>query len=97
MKLLRGRVYRLQSLIDGLLGYSQIGRSQTVLETFNVEDLLQEIIKVLVLSPAFSIEISEEMPILTARRWLFRQVFSHLIDNAIKHHHCPLGYIQISA
>ena len=96
MKLLRGRVYRLQSLIDGLLGYSRIGRSRTVLETFNVEDLLQEIIKSLTPSPAFTIKIGEEMPLLTARKWLFRQLFSNLIDNAIKHHHCPLGHIQIS-
>lgn len=95
MKLLRGRVYRLQSLIDGLLGYSRIGHSQTVLETFNVEELLQEIIKTLAPSPAFTIEIDEKMPILTARRWLFRQVFFNLIDNAIKHHHCPLGHIRI--
>ncbi len=96
MQLLRERVYRLQSLIDGLLAYSRIGRSHSFLETFNVEELLKEIIKTLAPPSSFTIKISPEMPILRAKKRLLRQVFSNLIDNAIKHHYCPVGCVQIS-
>ena len=96
MQLLRGRVYRLQSLIDGLLAYSRIGRTEIILDTFNVEELLQDIIKALAPPPLFKIEINLAMPPLRAKKWLFKQVFFKLIDNAIKHHHCPVGHIHIS-
>ncbi|MCZ0904494.1 PAS domain S-box protein, partial [Microcoleus sp. HI-ES] len=44
MNLLRGRVHRMEGLIEGLLQYSRVGRIQVPSEMVKVEKLLAEII-----------------------------------------------------
>ncbi len=95
MKLLRMRVYRLEALINGLLAYSRIGRINVTIQTLSIGELLQNIIDCLTPPVAFRFKISPEMPTLTTKKTLLRQVFFNLIENAIKHHHRQDGYVQI--
>jgi light-regulated signal transduction histidine kinase (bacteriophytochrome) len=97
LQLLRQRVYRMEQLINGLLTYSRIGRTQPTLETIQVSTLLAEVIDSISPPPTFNIEISPNMPTLTTKPILLSQVFSNLINNAIKHHNRPDGCIKISA
>ncbi|MBE9168718.1 PAS domain-containing protein [Pleurocapsales cyanobacterium LEGE 06147] len=96
LQLLRKRVYRMEALIDGLLEYSRVGRTQADVETFVVEELLAEVIESLAPPETFTIEIESGMPRLTTKRLLLNQVFSNLISNAIKHHDRIDGNIRIS-
>ena len=96
MQLLRGRVYRLEALMNGLLEYSRIGRIPATIETVDVEELLREVIAFLMPPPSFKIEIAPGMPTLKTKKRLLQEVFLNLIDNAIKHHHRPDGQIKIS-
>ncbi len=96
MTLLRGRVQRMENLINGLLHYSRVGRLKTESETVSVENLLKEMIDSIDPPAGFTIEIGPEMPILNTPRLLLQQVFSNLISNAIKHHHRTDGKITIS-
>lgn len=96
MDLLRGRVHRMEALINGLLAYSRVGRTQVPTETFAVEDLLEEVIDSLDPPASFTIQIHPEMPTITGKRLLLRQIFANLIGNAIKHHGRSDGVIQIS-
>ncbi len=96
MELLRGRVHRLEKLINGLLAYSRIGRIETHKETVNVRELLEEIIEGLAPPPTFRIEIEESMPIFKTKKKLLSEVFIHLLSNAIRHHDRNSGHIQIS-
>lgn len=95
MDLLRGRVHRLEALIDGILQYSRVGRVAVQPETVSVEALLHEVIDTIV-PPDFSIEIAAQMPTLKTERVPLEQVFTNLISNAIKHHDRPAGRIQIT-
>ncbi|NJK46908.1 PAS domain-containing protein [Candidatus Gracilibacteria bacterium] len=95
MELLRGRVYRLEALIDGLLAYSRIGRFEVPQETVDVAQLLAEIVDSLAPPPTFTIKIHPNMPTFTTKKLLLYQVFSNLISNAIKHCDRPDGRIQI--
>jgi PAS domain S-box-containing protein len=97
MNLLRGRVHRLEALINGLLTYSRIGRVKSEVEIVNVRQLLDEIIDSLAPPNGFTIEIASEMPTLLTHKVPLRQVFANLIGNAIGHHHCPVGKITILA
>jgi PAS domain S-box-containing protein len=97
MQLLRSRVFRMEDLINGLLEYSRVGRTQVKEETVNVGELLAEILDSLSPPATFTIEIQPNMPTLVAKRLLLTQVFSNLISNAIKHHDRPNGKIVISA
>jgi PAS domain S-box-containing protein len=97
MQLLRGRVYRLEGLIDGLLQYSRAGRLRTKPERVDVEALLRQVINCLTPPAEFTIEIAPGMPTLLTEQLPLQQVLTQLIDNAIKHHPSSNGRVKISA
>lgn len=96
MSLLRGRVHRMENLINGLLQYSRVGRVKAEFETVQVAQLLEEVIDSLDPPSEFTIEIKGEMPTLTTQRISLQQVFSNLISNAIKHHNRSDGQVTVS-
>jgi hypothetical protein len=96
MKLLRGRVTRMENLINGLLQYSRVGRTEALIRKVDVAELLAEIIDSIAPPDTFEISIQPEMPIFETKEVLLRQVFSNLICNAIQHHHRPEGKINVS-
>ena len=85
MRLLRGRVLRMEALINGLLEYSRVGRIQTPTEIVSVDLLLLEIIDSIAPPATVTIDVRPRMPTLNTERVLLRQVFANLISNAIKH------------
>jgi PAS domain S-box-containing protein len=96
LQLLRGRVLRLEALINGLLEYSRAGRSQASVETVSVNALLADVIDSLDPPDTFTIQIAPYMPTFKTKGLLLRQVFANLISNAIKHHDRADGEIKIS-
>jgi len=95
MDLLRGRVHRMEALINGLLQFSRVGRLTTDKSLVSVGSMLAEIIDSLAPPPSFTIEITP-MPTITTEKLPLEQVFANLISNAIKHHPRQDGKIQIS-
>jgi PAS domain S-box-containing protein len=96
MKLLRGRVHRMEALINALLQYSRIGRTDLPIESVNVADLLDEVLESLAPPKGFKIEIAPNMPTLDTKRLLLSQVFTNLIGNAIRHHPREEGKVGVS-
>ncbi|HEY9597930.1 MAG TPA: ATP-binding protein, partial [Cyanophyceae cyanobacterium] len=96
MNLMRGRVHRMEALIDGLLKYSRIGRLYSELEIVDVEALLTEVIDSLSPPPNFTVQVESGMPTLLTQRLPLAQVFANLISNGIKHNHQTHGKIVIS-
>lgn len=93
--LLKNRVHRMEGLINGLLEYSRIGRTHQSSEQVNVADLLEEIIDSLPVGD-FKMQVVSEMPTFQAKLTPLSQVFSNLINNAIKHHNREDGQVKIS-
>ncbi|MBD2042775.1 PAS domain S-box protein [Microcoleus sp. FACHB-672] len=96
MNLLRGRVHRMEALIEALLQYSRVGRIKSALETVSVADLLEDVLDSLAPPASFTVEVEPEMPALETERLLLEQVFANLIGNAIKHNHRQAGHVKIS-
>ncbi|MGL5876610.1 MAG: sensor histidine kinase [Xenococcaceae cyanobacterium] len=96
MQLLRGRVHRLEGLINGLLEYSRAGRIEVSVKLVDVGQLIAEVIDSLDPPPSFKIEVASNMPAIETKRILLFQIFSNLIGNAIKYHPRLDGYIKIS-
>ena len=96
MHLLRSRVGRMQSLLNSLLEYSRAGRHASPITTVDVHSLLTEILQTLAPPDTFTTVIVAPMPTLLTRRQPLKQVFTHLIDNAIRHHPTKMGMINIS-
>jgi PAS domain S-box-containing protein len=97
LHLLRRRVYRMQALLNSLLEYSRAGRTRSPIAAVDVGKLLAKIIQALAPPKTFTVEIVTPMPILDTRWQALEQVFSHLIDNAIRHHPTEMGIVKISA
>lgn len=96
MNLLRGRVHRMEGLIEGLLQYSRVGRIQVPSEMVKVEKLLAEIIDSLAPPSGFEVKVEPGMPTFVTEKLALQQVFSNLISNAIKHNRAESGYVKIS-
>jgi signal transduction histidine kinase len=82
---LRGRVARLESLIDGILSYSRAGQKRTAPERVDVRKLLRNIVDLLSPDNQAMVAIAPNMPSLMAEPVPLQQVFQNLIDNALKH------------
>lgn len=82
---LRGRVRRMDALIDGILAYSRAGRVDGSREPVAVRRLVKDVIELL--SPPASVEfhIPADLPTIHAERLPLQQVFMNLIGNAVKH------------
>jgi PAS domain S-box-containing protein len=95
-ELLRQRVHRMNALIDGLLRYSRLGREELPIEQVDVSRLIAETIDSLAPPPNFAIEVVSPLPTLKTKRILLSQVLANLLSNALKHHHCDNGRIEIA-
>ncbi len=96
MIMLRGRVDRMEALINGLLQYARTGRMDAAKEAVDVKLLIDEVIESLAPPAEFTIEIDPDMPVLQTARVPLYHVFSNLIDNAIKHHDRCDGHLHIA-
>ncbi len=82
--MLRGRVHRLEGLINGILEYSRVGRVKTEQSKVDVKLMIDEIIHSLSIPDNYKIEI-DKMPTLVTQEVELSQVFSNFISNAIKY------------
>ncbi|HEU4583931.1 MAG TPA: GAF domain-containing protein [Polyangiaceae bacterium] len=85
LQLLRGRVQRMEGLINGILDYSRAGRKRSKVESISVQRLLADVVELCSPPPEARIEIAAGMPELRSERIPLQQVFSNLIGNALKH------------
>jgi PAS domain S-box-containing protein len=85
MHLLRGRVHRLEALINGILSYSRAGRLRDKAEQINLGKLFREVIELLAPPVNVVIAIPPDLPVIETERVPLQQVFMNLISNAVKH------------
>ena len=84
MRLLHGRVRRMEALIDGILAYSRAGRRLTPPERVETGVLVRDVIELLAPPADVKIQIPDQLPTIDAERVPLQQVFMNLIGNAIK-------------
>lgn len=85
MRLLQGRVHRMEALIDGILTYSRAARVRTAPEPVDTGALVREVVELLAPTGDTVIDVQPEMPKIEAERVPLQQVFMNLISNAVKY------------
>jgi PAS domain S-box-containing protein len=84
LALMRNRMHRMESLIEGILQYSRAGRGYERPVPVDVGRLVRETIDLL--SPESAVvSVHTDLPVVVAAPTPLRQVFQNLIGNAIKH------------
>lgn len=96
LMMMRIRVHRMENLINGILALARIGRTKQIEEEVDVNILLSEIVDMLAPPSGMRIEVQDNMPILHTIRIQLQQVFSNLINNAIKYHDKSEGLVKVT-
>jgi signal transduction histidine kinase len=92
---MKGRLSRLEDLINGLLAYARVGRTAQTRETVDVQQLLHEVAE-LVVPPDFRLAIGPDMPVFETERLGLQQVFTNLLSNAVKYHQRGAGHLAVT-
>ena len=95
-KLLRGRVHRMENLINGILSYSRAGRIKTVKERFLVKTVVDDLCETFSIkqSTQFIIEGDPDLELVSEKITL-GQILQNLISNGIKYNDKPEVIITI--
>lgn len=95
MNLLRGRVKRMENLINGILQYSRAGRSKAEKRMVNSQTVIENIIADLDVPANFELNIDKSFPSVFTEPIALEQIFSNLISNAIKYNDNPNPKIDV--
>jgi PAS domain S-box-containing protein len=97
LTLLRGRIHRMEGLIEGILSYSRAGRAKHGAEDVDVKTLLDDLIELVAPPDGAEINIAGPMPVLHTERLPLQQVLLNLITNGLKYAGDERARITISA
>ncbi len=97
MQMLRGRVKRMDKLLNDLLAYSRIGRKTDAdfSEIVSGATLLNDVLSMVAVPAGFEITVDPAFASLSLCRMPLQQIFMNLINNAIKHHDRKTGRIDV--
>lgn len=96
MDLLRGRIKRMERLLDDLLQHSRIGRIDQAVQLAPGKALIEDIVMLLPPSDGFVIDVSPAFGDITLPMLPLRTILLNLVSNAIKHHDRSVGRITLS-
>lgn len=97
LHLLRGRVRRLEDLIQGVLDYSRAGRVADAPADVDVRALVREVVDLIGKPKDAIVEIDPKLPTLRTLRVPLQQVFINLVSNAFKYNPKPQPRVTIGA
>jgi signal transduction histidine kinase len=92
---LRSQASRVSSMLSALLHYSSAGRSNASIESVDVRELIEEIVRSLPRGTV-AVTLQGDWPRLDTHAAPLGLALRNLIDNTIKHHDRPQGRLLIS-
>jgi signal transduction histidine kinase len=95
INLLLGRVERMYNLIDGVLQYSIVGRTEENVTQVNLNKFVPEIIDMLVPPENITVTVENDLPAIECEETQIMQLFQNLLNNAIKYMDKPQGRIRV--
>lgn len=95
LKLLKNRVHRMNELIEGILGYSRVGRAKGRSEQVDMNTLMQEVMELVHVPDHIKVTVQEGLPALMTQKTYPVQVFENLISNAVKYCDKEVGTVEV--
>lgn len=94
---MRGRIQRMERLLDDLLAYSRADRQMGEVAPVVLSELVQHVVETVAVPDPFRVVVSDSMPTITTLHVPLETVLRNLLSNAIKHHDKSAGQIEIEA
>jgi PAS domain S-box-containing protein len=94
--LMRNRINRMETLLDDLLTYSRVGRTDTAVSETKLTDIFDRIIEVLHPPAHIQVRVEDGLPVIVTASAQLEQVLRNLIDNAVKYHDKQSGEVVLS-
>src|SRR6202046_3651606 len=94
--LMRSRINRMETLLDDLLTYSRVGRTDTAASDTKLADIFANIIEVLNPPAHIQVRVEGDLSVVVTASAQLEQVLRNLINNAIKHHDKQNGEVVLS-
>ncbi len=95
--MLKGRIQRMEGLVNGILSYARSGKIKVNPEMTDVKQMLEEIVDSLGARQNANVWIDEGMPKILTQKVLLEQVMANLISNACKYNNNPEPLIEIAS
>ncbi|MGA2187010.1 MAG: PAS domain S-box protein [Steroidobacteraceae bacterium] len=95
--LMRSRINRMETLLDDLLAFSRVGRTDTAVSETKLSDIFASMMEVLNPPAHIQVRVEGELPVIVTASAQLEQVLRNLIGNAIKHHDKQVGEVVLSA
>lgn len=95
MKLLIGRVDRMNQLIEGLFQYSSLGSFKSERVEIETKDLIRKVMGKIDKAPGIKLNISDQIPSIVFEKNRLEQIFFNLIHNAVTYMGKEEGEVSI--
>jgi signal transduction histidine kinase len=86
----------METLLENLLTYSRVGRTDTAVSETKLADIFDRIIEVLQPPAHIQVRVEGELPVIVTASAQLEQVLRNLIDNAVKYHDKQSGEVVLS-
>ncbi|WP_047550203.1 sensor histidine kinase [Psychroserpens sp. Hel_I_66] len=96
LDLIRSNVEKMDTLINGILEYSTIGKLQVEVYDVNLNTLIDDILNTIQVPHNINV-VKNNLPTVKGDKHRLQQLFQNLIDNAISHNDKETGNIEIGA
>lgn len=93
--LIRGRVKRMEQLINGILEYSKSTKAFEVENFFSMNEIVADAVEMVASPHNCQVEVASNMPLYFGDKTKYKQVFLNFISNAVKHNDKPKIKIEI--
>jgi len=84
-----------QALIDDLLEYSRVGRTERKAERIDMPPMINEVKAFLNLDPEIDLTVQKDWPVFETDRLLLMQILKNLVGNAVKFNHSDTKRVDI--
>lgn len=95
-ELIEDKVEKMDNLIQGILTYSKVDSNIEFKEKIDLNEIVQNCIKIIHIPENISVTITKELPIFETDRFRMQQLFQNLISNAVNYIEKKEGFVEIA-
>lgn len=93
--MIENKLEKMESLIQGVLTYSRIDRTDVIKERIDLDEIVTNIISIIEIPKHVTVKIDTKLPVVLADRFRMQQLFQNLIGNAVTYIDKEEGHVNV--